>query len=320
MREATEQLSYYDDPYSTQIFAGGNVPSEDEVSFSFTSTNSSHHSLLVVLSPTLQENDQHITVLRDSSSCSSTDEPTGMKEEGSRVRQLSANFEGNTHEHCSEDQAESMKHTPNKSEEECQEVEHLLSEDLVKNENDITEKVGDNYREQPKTPQRRERRHAVASYFLDPLQLPEQQLSESHLSGERGEDSHEGIKDNNVPPTPRQRKTYSVEDRLQNPLSMQLELGNEFTAISKGGDDDSTPVSGSHALEDSLPGDIRPRCDFDDPCGTLEPPSSPGPPSSPRLPGELRLSTPHVAARTKLMAASRCTPAGSQCVFVVAWL
>lgn len=280
MREATKKLSYYDDPFSTQIFTRGNVPSEDEVSFPFSSANSSRHSLIVLLSPTLRENDG--TVLRDSSSCSSADEPAGMptNEMESRVRKNS-NLGRNSHvKQFSGNQVESMNHAPNESEGGDQVMEHLSSEDLVKDEA-VTDKVGDNYLEQPKKPKRRERRHAMASYLINPLQLPGQQLSESPFSNERKEDNGEGISDDNVPPTPRQRKTYSMEDRLQNPLSMQLKL-EELSASSKGDDDDSTP------LKDTPPGHVKPHFDFDDGLDMYpNPPGSPGLPASPTPPGEL---------------------------------
>ena len=324
MREATEQLSYYDDPFSTQIFTRGNVASEDEVSFSFASGNSSHHSLLVLLSPTLPESDeQH--VLRDSSSCSSADEPAGTKEGESRVRKIS-NLDRNTHvEEFSDDQAELMNHTPSESEDGDQVMERrLLSVDPVKDKGDVADKVEDNYFEQPKKPKRRERRHATASYLINPLQLPEQQLVESHLSNESKEDKGEGIRDDNVPPTPRRRKTYSMEDRLQNPLSMQLELENEFSTISKGDDDEPTPVSGSHVLKDSSPGDTQHHFDFDDaldmyPNPPSSPPASPGLPTSPNLPSELvrerereRESTLHVAASSCMSLCCRCTLAAGR--------
>ena len=318
MREATEQVSYYGDPYSTNIFTGGNVASEDEISFSFASASSSHHSLLVVLSPTPQGADKRqLTVLRDSSSCSSADEHTGGVEKEGRIRrqrrigsveEINATILTQLSGSLGEDT--SFNPPASDNERDCLMKGGLSSMELVRGEELHSDKVEHCPPEQPKKPQRRERRIAVASYLQNPLELPQQQLCDDSPSvDKRKEGDDENIKEEKVPDTPRRRKAYSIKDRLQNPLSVQLDLGD---AIGREYESEPTPTFTPHAMEEFLPAEDQPHFEFEDVCRT--PDMSHSPLGSPRPPGETLRG---IALFRPNSEASSCSC--SQCVFVVGW-
>ena len=292
IHEATEKLSYYGEPYSMNIFAADCVPSEDEVSFSFASGSGSRHSLLDVRSPPPQDNDKETPVQSDSSSVGSGEQQETRKKTVPRiVRQRKVGSIGESMAiegvQCSDDGDELTQPLVVSEDKTSQlPVDSLLvpppaREDCVTPVNVVQ---NDNTNSSPpEQSKHRGRRRAVATSPPNPINI--QLLSEA-LPRERRL-SEEELEETVV--TPRQRKAYSTEARLHNPLNLQLQLVDTPSCSDVDDVDETTP----RRLEDDddegeeefcVPVINVPDLEFDD--GTLD--VCPNPPTSPRLhvPGE----------------------------------
>ena len=241
------------------------MPSEDEMSFSFASGGGSRHSLLVVMSPDEErereeEGEGGGQALSDNSSSSSGEQ---MRQRRIRRQNKIASFGENTIQmQCGGDDALTPPPVVNNGD--CQlRVESLLEPPPMRDEVVTPVNINQDDCSSPEQPKRRERRHAVASYHLNPIDIQELSIAlpnERRVSGEE-----------ETVTTPRQRKTYSIEARLQNPLNMQLQL------------EDNLGESMSYGVDDRpIPTINRPDFEFDD--DTLD--VCPNPPASPHLPGE----------------------------------
>ena len=209
IREATEQLSYYADPYS--YFAGSNIPSEDEIAFSFASGSSSHHSLLVVVSPTPQEIDEEQNKTQNDGSVM---EQTRKDEQVGRQRKVGSVGESTVQIHCDEQLEQNASLNDDQGEADLSSSEPVLVDKVI-TVNDVKD-------DSPKQQKRRERRHAVVTARLqNPLEIV--QLNSESSTSESKEDEGQCRREEPVT-KPRQRKTYSAEARLHNPLIVQQDL------------------------------------------------------------------------------------------------
>ena len=262
MCEASEQCSFYPPPFSTLIATGGGIPSEDEVSVSF----ESHHSLLDVRSP-LELKEREGQVHSDCSSSGMSDEER-TKKMGPIKRQRKIDSFGENTVHSGDEVLTPPPVAPVVSESNRQlKVDSLLEQSPVR---DDTIAPANNSQDEsttlPDTPRRRARRHAVATC---PPPIDIQQLMERRASQESDYSKEETVT------TPRRRKTYTIEARLQNPLNLQLQI--EETAAIVDDMEESTPCS----EEKDVPVISQPDLGFDDDV-------YPNPPTSPHLPGEFK--------------------------------
>ena len=258
--EASEQCSFYPPPFSTLIATGGSIPSEDEVSVSF----ESHHSLLDVRSP-LDLKEREGQIHSDSSSGVSDEERTKKTAPIKRQRRVES-FGENT-VHSGDEVLTPPPVAPVVSEGNRQpKVDSLLERSPVREDTTVApaNNSQDDSNSSPDTPRRRARRHAVATC---PPPIDIQQLIERRASQETDYPKEETVT------TPRQRKTYSIEARLQNPLNLQLQ--REETAAVVDDIEESTPCG----EEEDAPVVSQPDLGFDDDV-------CPNPPTSPHLPGE----------------------------------
>lgn len=270
MCEASEQYPFYPNPFSTIIATGG-IASEDEVSVSFGS-----HSLLDLRSPVEQREREG----QSHSDCSSMSDDEQTKKKGRMIRQRKiASFGENTIQvQCSGDEVLTPPPVaPVVSENNRQlKVDSLLEQSPVRDDKVAPVNNSQDESSSPDTPRRRARRHAVATCPPNPIDI--QQLSERRASQDSNCAKEETVA------TPRQRKTYTIEARLQNPLNLQLQL-EDMAAIVDDDMEESTPcvVEGE---EKDVPMISQPGLDFND--DSLD--VCPNPPASPHLPGKSNLA------------------------------
>ncbi len=266
MCEASEQCSFYPPPFSTLIATGGSIPSEDEVSVSF----ESHHSLLDVRSP-LEMKEREGQVHSDGSSSVSDEEQTKKMRRIQRQRKIESFGENTAQEQCSGDEVLTPPPVaPVISESNRQlKVDSLLEQSPVRDDTVAPVNYNQDESSSPDTPRRRARRHAVATCPPNPIDI--QQLREGRIGQESDLSKEETVT------TPRQRKTYTIEARLQNPLNLQLQI-EETAAIVDDDREERTPCR----EEEDIPVINQPDLGFDD--------DLPNPPASPHLPGELALN------------------------------
>lgn len=274
MCEASEQCSFYPPPFSTVIATGGSIPSEDEVSVSFGS-----HSLLDLRSP-VEQKEREGQTHSDCSSGTSDEEQTRRMGRMRRQRKIASFGENTVQVQCSGDDVLTPPPvTPVISDNNRQlVVDPLLERSQVRG--DTIPAVGSSQDESssPDTPRRRARRHAVATCPPNPIDI--QQLSERRASQEGDCTEEETVA------TPRQRKTYTIEARLQNPLNLQLHLEEDMMTMVDD-TEERTPCGEEGEGEDVPVINQPPRLEFDDE-NTLD--VCHNPPTSPLLPGELTLN------------------------------
>ena len=270
MCEASEQCSFYPNPFST-IIATGSIASEDEVSVSLGS-----HSLLDLRSPVEQREREG----QSHSDCSSMSDEEQTKKRGRMTRQRKiASFGKNTIQvQCNGDEVLTPPPVlPVGNENNYQlKADSLLEQSPIRDDTIAPVNNSQDESSSPDTPRRRARRHAVATCPPNPIEI--QQLSERRASQDSDCTKEETVA------TPRQRKTYTIESRLQNPLNLQLQL--EDTTAIVDDMDESTPC-GVEDEEEDVPVISQPCLEFDD--DTLD--VCPNPPTSPRLPGEPHLKS-----------------------------
>ena len=285
IREVTEQFSCFEDPYSTKIFTPGNIASEDEISFPFGSADSSRHSLLYLLSPTHHDNDETQAAVQSDNSMSSgsTGEVKGRERRVRRQRKIASFGEEST----VGNEGASMLTTQLADEESCKMVEALSTSSVERQLKGEVCPGGDkdDSTDQVRKPQRRERRLAVALCVQNPLEI--QKLNDNRSSPSEEKEGQDESMTEEAVTTPRQRKTYSMEDRLQLPLDFQLEHINNYGTSNKTADESELSILVSPSADtpqDPNQPASQPCFEFEDAFNSLD--TYPNPPTSPRLPGE----------------------------------
>lgn len=269
MCEASKQCSYYPTPFS--IIASGSIASEDEMSVSFGS-----HCLI-----DLREGGTKEGQSSQSDNSSMSDEEQSRKMGRMRRQRKIASFSENVIQvKCNGDEV--LTPPPVVSESYCQ-PRVVEPPPPTSARDDEVAPVNNSQDESssPETPRRRARRHAVASCPPNPIDI--QQLSERRISQENDFTKEETVA------TPRLRKTYSIEARLQNPLNslnLQLQLEGDTTAMLEDVEE-STPCG---VEEEAVPVISQPDLEFDD--DTLD--VCHNPPTSPHLPGRSLIPTPPI--------------------------
>lgn len=260
MCEASEQCSYYRNPFS--IIPSGNIASEDEISVSFGS-----HCLIDLREGGTKEGQSS----QSDNSSMSDEEQTRKMGRMRRQRKIASFGENVIQVQCSGDEV--LTPPPVVSESDRQ-PRAVVPPPAPTSARDGEAAPGNNSQDEsssPETPRRRARRHAIATCPPNPIDI--QQLSERRVSQDDDFAKEETVS------TPRQRKTYSIEARLQNPLNIQLQLEDTMAMLQDV--EESTPCG---VEEEAVPVISQPDLEFDD--DTLD--MCPNPPTSPHLPGRFK--------------------------------